>query len=189
LHWDGASDGADRIPIDEELRRVALGIYNSAVKPSHAYGVIRNPGYVVGDDFPFQDCHAWLKSHSDWLNTPDAYCNVDRLDNDANKRNEQPVPDAGVRKCSGDLMDSTNDTFNADDDVVVPRSRPEGNKSAKRARRTSSTKQQPDDKEADTVGSALSAWTAAYRRSQKESTSWLTNYRTSRWMFVNESQT
>jgi hypothetical protein len=55
-------------PTDKELRRVAVGIYNGAMKPSHAYDVIRHLGYVVGDDFPFQDCHAWLKSHSDWLN-------------------------------------------------------------------------------------------------------------------------
>jgi hypothetical protein len=150
-------------PTDEELQRVAVGIYNGAVKPSHAYDVIRNPGYVVGDDFPFTYCHAWLKSHSDWLKPQDTYCNVGMLNVDKNRQNEQPMPDADVRTRSGDRIDSTTDTVNADDDVIVPRSRPEGNKAAKRARRTSSSKKQPDDTEADNVSSALSAWTATYQ--------------------------
>jgi hypothetical protein len=130
------------------------------VKPSRAYDVIRNPGYVVGDDFPFTDCHAWLKRHSDWLKPQETYCNVGMLNVDTNRQNEQPMPDADAITRSGDRVDSTTDTVNADDDVIVPRSRLEGNKSAKRSRHTSSSKKQPDDTEADNVSSALSAWTA-----------------------------
>jgi hypothetical protein len=150
-------------PTDEELRRVGVGIYNGAVKPSHAYDVIRNPAYVVGDDFPFQDCHAWLKSQSDWLRPHDAYCNADGLAVDTNRQNERPAPDVDTRTCSDDPIDNATDVVNANDDVVIPRSRPEGNKSAKRARRSSCTKQRPEENEADNVGSALFAWTAAYQ--------------------------
>jgi hypothetical protein len=149
-------------PTDEELWRLGVGIYNGTVKPSHAYDVIRNPAYVVGDEFPFRDCHAWLKSHSDWLKPHDAYCNANGLTLETKRPNEPP-PDVDVRSCFDDCMDSATDVVNADEDVVIPRSRPEGNKSAKKARRTSSTKQRPDENEIDNVGSALSAWTAAYQ--------------------------
>jgi hypothetical protein len=85
------------------------------------------------------------------------------LNVDKNRQNEQPMPDTDVRTRSGDRIDSTTDTVNADDDFIVTRFRPEGNKAAKRARRTSSSKKQPDDTEADNVSSALSAWTATYQ--------------------------
>lgn len=44
----------------EVIWRCAVGLYNSAIKQSHFFDVLRNTNYNKGKDFPFCETYAWL---------------------------------------------------------------------------------------------------------------------------------
>jgi hypothetical protein len=139
-------------PSEADMIRVAVGLFNKEVTLSDMYLVIQNRTYNIGKRFFLMNCYEVMRERFPTRLEPTSIATTSLGVERGGITQEADVGSAG----GGDANESDGGPAGA------PRSRPQGSKAAKRARRRQSAAG-CDTEDQDSVSIALSSYTAAYK--------------------------
>jgi hypothetical protein len=149
-------------PSEDDLMRVAVGLLNKAVRISDMYDVIKNKAYNVGKQFVFMNCYEVLRDRFPTRLQPTSLATT------MSGIERGGLPQVHNEEDATDVRARDADEHGSGGPAGAPRSRPQGSKSAKRARRLQSAGDSFSE-EISGVSIALSSYTAAFKSVSEQS--------------------